>query len=588
MEGRPIPTSSSGEERCRTGRRRRNQQRDHPPPSHVMEFVELDILVDATAPVGVHGAVILAARYIRRGEGFSGTASTSYHAIDAFTGELIWSHGDRESRAKLVDLDDVAEAATFSGGGEQPTTSSSARRRSFLPGAASTLISIASPFSSDDVTASEDCNAHFRRWVTSPTAKVLPHVSWGSGRDDARVQLAHFDRKRQGQGWSRETDRSRSEKNKFGETSSKGFGWQRSAITSFSPRAWSHKGGKELSGRAAIGLESVRPNVVLFRNREGVSALSLRNGRPVCHLSLLRNSLYADINRDGTIEQVQVVTSPSLQSRAVVPTSAEAASRAGEAASQTFVSDVVNRSIKNQARGGGSDVNPQRSSLCHILVLSGIPAREEVFSADLSSGSPLGREDGKATASSPTSRSACDAAAPILVEGLDHPGSDILIALNSGKVSRFDPQGNQLWTTAQHRTTIPTWTVATSGSPASNLLPLDFPAVTQGAASHGIRPILIVGEYGAAIISAGKGKVLDTISFTQAIVARPISIDFSGDGTSDIILVSTDAIWGYRITIKASNASSLRIMVGILLAVMAVSLLFNHFSEETDRRSTDV
>merc|ERR1712183_876073 len=53
-----------------------------------------------------------------------------------------------------------------------------------------------------------------------------------------------------------------------------------------------------------------KPNVVLFHGHDGLAVLSLRNGRPVCHISLTDHTLYADMDQDGVIDQVQVVTTP--------------------------------------------------------------------------------------------------------------------------------------------------------------------------------------------------------------------------------------------------------------------------------------
>ena len=342
------------------------------------------------------------------------------------------------------------------------------------------------------------------------------------------------------------------------------------------------KAGATTDKKGATNLESVRPNVVLFRNREGVSALSLRNGRPVCHLSLLDNSLYADINMDGVIEQVQVITQPINNGQSSSDVKPNVGVKAGKDASQTFVSDLVNRAIKSQARGhggAGGGGGAMRSPLCHVLVLSGIPAREEVFSANLCS-----NRKGSMT----PAKNAFSAAPPLAVPGLNHHGVDLVFALNSRQVSRYDPSGNEVWTTLADRVPLPSWGAMTTHIPAS-MQQIDFPAVTRGAASPAVRPILVAGEDGASILSAGRGAILSSLSYPQASVARPILADLSGDGTSDIIVISTDAVWGYKVSIRASSASFLRIISGLLFMATALAALYNRFSQPpgTDRRSTD-
>ena len=276
------------------------------PPSDILEFDEIDLTIETTAPVGEHGAVIVAARYTRKNYAGKLRAATSYHAIDAFTGNMIWSHGDKEGRGKLGLMAFMGVASALFDEDEADNANdgitSSARRRSFLPGAASAANSLMGSMGvDDDITASEDCMDSFRRWVLNPDTGVLPHVSWSSGRDDAKIQVAHFDRKHHGQGSTGKKGGAAGHGSKK-TPGGKKMGWQKSML-SVSRRA---KAGATTDKNGKTKLESVRPNVVLFRNRDGVSVLSLRNGRPVCHLSLLDNSLYADINADGIIEQVQV------------------------------------------------------------------------------------------------------------------------------------------------------------------------------------------------------------------------------------------------------------------------------------------
>lgn len=567
-------SNGGGEEEGDEGEPKKEQL----PPSDILEFDEIDLTIDTTAPVGEHGAVIVAARYTRKNYAGRLRAATSYHAIDAFTGNMIWSHGDKEGRGKLGSMVFMGDASALDEDDAKNANdgiTSSARRRSFLPGAASAANSLMGSMGvDDDITASEDCMDSFRRWILDPDTGVLPHVSWSSGRDDARIQVAHFDRKHQGQGSTGKKGGAAGHGNKK-TTGGKKMGWQKSML-SVSRRA---KAGATTDKNGNTKLESVRPNVVLFRNREGVSVLSLRNGRPVCHLSLLDNSLYADINTDGIIEQVQVITKAAGQRDSDVNPNVGA--KAGQDASQTFVSDLVNRAIKNQARGNGgsSSGGVMWSPLCHVLVLSGIPAREEVFSANLCSN--------KKSSMTPA-KNAFSAAPPLAVPGLSHHGLDLVFALNSRQVSRYDSIGNELWTTLADHTPLPSWGAMGTHSPAS-MQQIDFPAVTRGAASPAVRPIMISGEDGASILSAGRGAILASLSYPQASVSRPILADLSGDGTSDIIVISTDAVWGYKVSIRASSASFLRIISGLLFMAMALAALYNRFSQPpgTDRRSTD-
>ena len=68
---------------------------------------------------------------------------------------------------------------------------------------------------------------------------------------------------------------------------------------------------------------------------------------------------------------------------------------------------------------------------------------------------------------------------------------------------------------------------------------------------------------------------------------RPILADLTGDGTTDIIIATNDALWGYQVIVQSGASVLFRILTGLLLMGMALALLRNRFGQRSDKRSTD-
>lgn len=77
--------------------------------------------------------------------------------------------------------------------------------------------------------------------------------------------------------------------------------------------------------------------------------------------------------------------------------------------------------------------------------------------------------------------------------------------------------------------------------------------------------VLVAGEREVALISR-EGHILTQATLPKAPIARPIIGDFDGDGITDVIMITEDAILGYRVEEVAS-------MQGMLAAVVVLSLL---------------
>ena len=75
--------------------------------------------------------------------------------------------------------------------------------------------------------------------------------------------------------------------------------------------------------------------------------------------------------------------------------------------------------------------------------------------------------------------------------------------------------------------------------------------------------------------------------FPQTAVSRPVFAEISGDGTTDIIVLSSDAIWGYQVAAEPGGPIVLRIFVGLLFMGIMLAFLRNRFGQRKDKRSTD-
>ena len=296
-----------------------------------------------------------------------------------------------------------------------------------------------------------------------------------------------------------------------------------------------------------------RPNGILCHSQQGILVRSLKNGRPLCHLSLFDHILYGDLNHDGTLDQLQVLTGSS----AIQEGDAWVAQLAKQVANQENDKGVVKRvGISNR--------------LCHVLALSGLPAREELFSANL-----CGPGFAKDRADHPSIELF---AAPPIVAG----DKEVVIALSNGIVSKYHTvTGVQMWTI--HGQNImddfPTW------GAKGDAVHTDRIEVSK--APFAPPPILLAGESSMVLLSAGSGRVLASGHFPQTSKTRPILADLSGDGTTDIIIAANDALWGYQIIVQTGASVMSRILTGLLLMGMALALLRNRVGQRSDKRSSD-
>ena len=108
---------------------------------------------------------------------------------------------------------------------------------------------------------------------------------------------------------------------------------------------------------------AVSINLSFYTEDHGVQVYSLKNGHPVCHLSLLdEGHAYADINGDGILDQVHVP--------------------ANEHDHKEEHHDDPLASLLEQAglNGTAMEEDDNDDHACFIASYSGLPAREDLFS----------------------------------------------------------------------------------------------------------------------------------------------------------------------------------------------------------------
>jgi hypothetical protein len=87
--------------------------------------------------------------------------------------------------------------------------------------------------------------------------------------------------------------------------------------------------------------------------------------------------------------------------------------------------------------------------------------------------------------------------------------------------------------------------------------------------------ILVAGEAEAVVLSPS-GSQLTMISLPFPPVAPMVIGDFSGDGLTDLILVTSNTIYGFVQT-RQPGAILFSMLIGALLVVMAVIFITQHF-----------
>ncbi|KAH6810210.1 FG-GAP repeat-containing protein [Perilla frutescens var. hirtella] len=283
------------------------------------------------------------------------------------------------------------------------------------------------------------------------------------------------------------------------------------------------------------------PNVVLAHEKEGIEAVHLASGRTLCKLHLQEGGLHADINGDGVLDHVQVV--------------------GGNGAEQTVVS-------------GSMDVLRP----CWAVATSGVPIREKLFNASICHHAPFNLfQHGEFSRGfgRHADASSLEVAAPILIptnDGHKHrKGShgDVVFLTNRGEVTSYSPgtHGHDaIWN--WQLLTGATWSnlPSPSGMTESTVVPTLKPFPLRQHDSQEL--ILAAGDQEAVVLSPG-GSVLTTLELPAPPTHTLVCTDFSNDGLTDLILVTSNGVYGFVQT-RQPGALFFSTLVGCLILVMGV------------------
>ncbi|GMP27275.1 hypothetical protein CsSME_00003341 [Camellia sinensis var. sinensis] len=260
------------------------------------------------------------------------------------------------------------------------------------------------------------------------------------------------------------------------------------------------------------------PNVVVAHQKEGIEAVHLASGRTICKLHLQEGGLHADINGDGVLDHVQVV--------------------GGNGAEQTVVS------------GSMEVLRP-----CWAVATSGVPVREQLFNASICHYSHFNffqHGDFSRSFGHNLDVSSLEVATPILLPRSDghrhRKGShgDVIFLTNRGEVTSYAPglHGHDaVW--QWQLVTGATWSNLPS---PSGMMEAGMVVPTLKAFSLRVHDnqelILAAGDQEAVVLSPG-GSILTSVVLPAPPTHALICDDFSNDGLTDLILVTSSGVYGF-------------------------------------------
>jgi hypothetical protein len=497
-----------------------------------------------------HGIVVIQAYVLYQSNEGKHRVTMPIIALDAKTGSMIWD-------ASIWD-DKEEEEASFPLPMMQHGAASSARRRSLIPDLDHRKGKAIVP----------NCMQAYRRsMLTSEGA--LPFLYWVAG--DSSVQALHFDHQ-----LHHKKSHARAEKlsprKKLAPGAAVGGGGVSGggaagtqALVKYSDKIGFLKNilvpgaRKRHQHRKRHSLKLGRPNVVVSKIYNGLQVRSLRNGEALCHLTLWEETLFADINHDGVLDTVQLLTGDYSHDEQLT-------------AEEQWIARLVRRVSGMSEDSATEEVKEAKTfqNLCHVLALSGVPTKEELFSVNICG--PNFYQDNPNTN--------VEAAPPMVVEASrGGKGHDIVVAVNVGKVLRIRNTGRRQWQTqGKYTPDFPTW------EDDSKVL---FARIDDPNVMPASRPIILAGENSLVLMSSDRGTVLATATFPQPTIGRPILADFNSDGTTDVMVMTADAVWGYHVSVRAGSSILFRVAVGLLLMGMMLAVLRNRFGPYPGKRSTD-
>lgn len=224
---------------------------------------------------------------------------------------------------------------------------------------------------------------------------------------------------------------------------------------------------------------------------------------------------------------------------------------------------------------------------CWAVATSGVPVKEQLFNVSICHHSPFNlfpHGEYSRTFGRSLDFNSLEVATPILIptnDGHKHrKGShgDIIFLTNRGEVTSYSPglHGHEaVWQ----------WQVLT-GATWSNL-PSPSGMMDAGYVVPTLKPfnlrvhdnkhlILVAGDQEAVVISSG-GSQLASVDLPAPPTHALVDADFSNDGLTDLILVTSNGVYGFVQT-RQPGALFFSSLVGCLILVMVVIFVTQHLN----------
>ena len=447
------------------------------------------------------------------------------HALDAHTGKILWLHDGTEQKSEEF--------------------------KKSLPHHALKL-------EARDLSRQVHRTAAGNDWTVfkGSILKELPH-KWTS-ISDTSFRLAHFVRKHLGAGSG--TQKSH---HKITSGAAKKVGVIEPKLSGGSKK----QVGKLLSGQGRfLGVEAEplpddailphdasehtsHPNVLVAHTRYGVEVLALRGGDFVSSLALPEGRLSADIDGDGIVDTVLILQNDD------------------EVAAHGSMYAHVGKSIQH----------------CTLMVVSGLPPTAQLFNGSLCS-SRRSLVDPKpdingASDSMPPPISSTN---PVLLRKLDYSSlsetkdKDVCAAINTGVISCFDGgSGELLWQSLKN----PEWTVGFNFASLDQYVADAEETDALGTHDTPTSMLFVTGSVEAALVARDSGASLTSIELPYPPATKPVFGDFNNDGVNDVIIVSSDSLFGYRMKVSASS-KGMFVTTIVLLVLASIIFVANIRTEE--------
>jgi hypothetical protein len=393
--------------------------------------------------------------------------------------------------------------------------------------------------------------------------KELPHI-W-KNKDDSSMRIAHFVRKHLGAGSGTQVSKKQGSAG-YGSADSAdkkgdGVSANNNKLNPNKLKEASSKQGRRSNFGFFTGIETApvaadadlphdssehidHPNVLVAHTKRGIEVWALKSGASITALALSPGRTYADIDGDGVVDQLLLLERPQ-----------DVASH-GEA--------FANEHGKLQH--------------CTLMVISGLPPRSQLFNGSLCMNhrhlhDPLAKSGGGRGGGLLPSE--VSLTSPVILKTIDERSRkesnnrDVVVASNTGVMTCFSAQGDQRW----QINGAPTWPTSHT---FHTLTAIDSDANRVDAVgTHDTiyAQLLVIGTRNMALYDRA-GEMLAIAELPNIPMSRPVLGDFDSDGVTDLVLITDDAILGYKINV----VQSVRVLfiVAVVLVVIAAIVFFSN------------